>query len=155
MLPLQLKLWLPPELPSWPDFDRTTFGVASTSLCLGDSGSPIGRENEGGRRRDVVVAAAAAVARRPCVPRAQSKFVNGFLDGDGGGGSKEDSASTTTAATWLLPGKKQLEATEASHACGGMVAWVGGMGGVGGWVGGVEWESGGEEGGPATSDPRR
>ena len=134
-----LPLWLPLEsleLLSWAVFGGAAFGAidAATwtvagapgnvpSLRLGDSDSPIGRENEGGRRsppRDATAAAVAA-ARRACVPRAQSKFAKGFMEGGGSGGSEED--STPAAAARTLPGNKQLEPTEASHACGKGVGW--------------------------------
>ena len=115
-----LLSWLPLQLSLWTGFDTTNFATPSV-LRLGDSCSPIGRENEGGRPRDDVVAA----APRDCEPRAQSKFANGFLKDDEGGraddaGTVSDggSASTSAAVALLLPGKKQLVPTEASHACG-------------------------------------
>ena len=137
MLPLGLPLESL-ELLLWTGSGGATFGAVDAAPCtvadapgnvpslrLGDSDSPIGREKEGGRRsppRDATAAAAAA-ARRACVLRAQSKFAKGLLEGGGGGGSEEDSASTPAAAARTLPGNKQLEPTEASHACGEGVEW--------------------------------
>ena len=115
--------------------NASTFAVAGAagnvpSSRLGESDSPIGRENEGGRRsppRDAT--AAASAARRACVLRAQSKFAKGLLEGGGGGGGEEESAltpaATGAAAARALPGNRQLEPTEASHACREGMGWVG------------------------------
>jgi hypothetical protein len=136
-----LPLWLPLEsleLLVWTVFGGPTFGgAADAATCavtcavadapgnvpsprVGESDSPIGRENEGGRRSPPreATAAAVAAARRACVPRAQSRFAKGLLEGGGGGGIEEGSASTAAAAARALPGNKQVEPTEASHACG-------------------------------------
>ena len=164
--------------------NASTFAVAGAagnvpSPRLGESDSPIGRENEGGRRsppRDAT--AAASAARRACVLRAQSKFAKGLLEGGGGGGSEEESAltpaATGAAAARALPGNRQLEPTEASHACREGMGWVamegrGGRGdgvggGAGAWGGGVRLEGwvgvrvrvrGQGRRGPATIGPRQ